>query len=310
MLLTSSNHLIKRLKIRPLKNISELEAFQEIQRQIWAGQDIDIVPTHILAAQVRAGGLILGAFVEEQDQLPFCGLIGIAQGWPGLFQDEDRTTRMFHYSHTLGVLPEWRKQGIGLEIKLAQRELVLQHSTADAIVWTFDPLNISSGVLNMHKLGARCSQYITNAYGQRNDSLNLGLQTDRCVAVWEIRSAKTEKLLALESNSSTAMQLGSVVSGKQKDWHFVDPLDTSTLPIFDGRQIAVPLPGNIKKSETTRKDSTRFWRLFLRSVLQYAFSSNYEIADCLRFNDSQQYYYVLRQIENKNMISLVNNGFD
>ena len=56
--------------------------------------------------------------------------------------------------------------------------------------WTFDPVEIKNAFLNIHKLGAIVRRYEENFYGASSSRLQGGLQTDRLVAEWWIRSPR------------------------------------------------------------------------------------------------------------------------
>ena len=63
--------------IRILETPQDLEAVERLQRLIWPGNELEIVPVHIFRAAVHNGGLVIGAYQGTQ-------LIGFVFGFPGV----------------------------------------------------------------------------------------------------------------------------------------------------------------------------------------------------------------------------------
>ena len=99
------------------------------------------------------------------------------------------------HSHMLGVLAEYRNQGVGRMLKLRQREDALERGIG-LVEWTFDPLELKNAFFNMERLGAIVRRYVENQYGTTTSPLHGGLPTDRCVAEWWLASAHAEAVLA------------------------------------------------------------------------------------------------------------------
>src|SRR5436190_1217473 len=51
---------------RPLETVPEFLAAVELQRAVWPGPDVDVVPLHLLVTIAHNGGLVLGAFHGQQ----------------------------------------------------------------------------------------------------------------------------------------------------------------------------------------------------------------------------------------------------
>jgi predicted GNAT superfamily acetyltransferase len=127
--------VVPRLKI--LDTPEEMEMVEGIQRQVWTGNETEIVPAHILLTAIHNGGLAIGAFINEPEK-NLEKLVGIVFGFPGLYFTPDGP-RPKHCSHLCGVLPECRDLGLGFALKRAQWQMV-RHQGLDRITWTFDPL--------------------------------------------------------------------------------------------------------------------------------------------------------------------------
>ena len=61
--------------------------------------------------------------------------------------------------------------------------------------WTFDPLEIKNGYLNVTKLGAIIRRYRRDFYGPSSSPLQGGLPTDRVYAEWWLRSDRVQRVL-------------------------------------------------------------------------------------------------------------------
>ena len=165
--------------LRDIDSPAELAAVEALQRLIWSGGDADVVPGHVLLTAAHNGGLVAGAFVEGR-------LAGFVWGFLGMDTGADRP-RLKHCSHQLGVHPDYRNTGLGFALKCFQRERVLSQGL-DRITWTYDPLLARNARLNIGKLGATCSTYLRDLYGEMHDALNAGLPSDRFQVDWWIRS--------------------------------------------------------------------------------------------------------------------------
>ncbi len=62
--------------IRLLETIDEMSAVEALQREVWPGSETDVVPAHVLITAAHNGGVLLGAFVDNE-------LIGFVFGFPG-----------------------------------------------------------------------------------------------------------------------------------------------------------------------------------------------------------------------------------
>ena len=101
-------------------------------------------------------------------------LVGFAFSLPGL-KTKERIASPYLHSHMLAVKEAYRNQGIGVQLKLAQRREALGRGIR-VIEWTFDPLEIKNAFINIHRLGVVVSQYYPNFYGLSSSRLQGGLE--------------------------------------------------------------------------------------------------------------------------------------
>ena len=280
------------IEIRPLKTLEECQHFQEVQRRVWNSDDLDVVPTHVLITQMKNGGLLLGAFAPD-GPAELDGMVGILLGWPGLVQDREGRWQPKHCSHMVGVLPEWQGHGLGLRLKLAQRQALLEQGVTTWVTWTYDPLQRVNGALNIHRLGATCQTYLRNVYGVMTDALNAGMPSDRCQVDWHIDSRRVRHALARPRQDPDWTRVPLVVLP-------TTPADVGDglrrppeqLPEPDGRPLAVPLPESVSAIRATSLELLLAWRFFMRQALETSFQAGYRLVDCVPLAE-RGWHYIL-----------------
>ena len=148
------------IKFRRLEGVEDAAQVEEVQRAVWPGNETEVVPAHALLALSENGGVLIGAFDGDR-------LVGYVLGFLGTdSQSPDRPAmaRLKHCSHMLGVHPDFRDRNIGYQLKIAQREAVVEQGIR-LITWTYDPLLSRNAQLNIRRLGTVCSTYKRNIYG-------------------------------------------------------------------------------------------------------------------------------------------------
>jgi predicted GNAT superfamily acetyltransferase len=165
--------------IKIIDDIEDMQQVEQLQRLVWNESETDIIPAHLINSAVHNGGLLIGAYVEQD-------LVGFVFGFPGLYPTPDGP-RLKHYSSMLGVRADFSGQGLGFTLKRAQWQMV-RHQGIDRITWTFDPMLSRNAWLNITRLGAVCNTYRQNFYGKMEDNLNRGLPSDRFDVDWWVNS--------------------------------------------------------------------------------------------------------------------------
>ena len=164
--------------IRPLANRSEMEQCVELQRTTWGPDFNETVPPAILWVAQETGGVASGAFTPDGR------LLGFVFGVSGV-----RDRRLVHWSDMLAVHPEARGMGLGVALKLHQRELLLERGI-EVVHWTFEPLEARNAWLNFRRLGIVVREYMRDVYGDTGSDLHAGIGTDRLLAEWHIGSPR------------------------------------------------------------------------------------------------------------------------
>lgn len=184
--MSSETYIHPEYTIRECNKLDEFAACIELQRTVWKFDEVDLTPMRSYVVSQHSGGFIVGAF-DKSDKL-----LGFAHATPG-FDEQDN---LFYYSNMAAVLPEFQNSGIGLGLKLAQRNYATK-TGIKLITWTFDPLQSRNAHFNINKLGAVIRKYVVNYYGNFSSSaLHVGIDTDRLFGDWWVGSKHTYDTLA------------------------------------------------------------------------------------------------------------------
>jgi chorismate synthase len=281
------------ITMRPLETIDEFHACEEIQKLAWSTGDELVVPAHMLLAVVKSGGLLLGAFNQQEQMVGFVlGLLArrFPPG-PGTLPAEG----LCHHSHMLGVHPDWWGQGIGYRLKLAQREVALGRGLT-LMNWTFDPLERRNATLNFAKLGAVCRTYLVNLYGVMDDSLNVGLSSDRFQVDWWLRSPRVEQRVAGERPSLDVADLrarGAALVNPATMGQDNLPRPAGPPAKLEDEQLLVEVPSDFQALKRADMTLACAWRETTRTIFQAAFAQDYTATEYL-YQAGRSYYLLER----------------
>jgi len=283
------------IEIRPLDTLADMRAVEDLQRQVWGNNDADVVPLHMLTTVAHNGGVLIGAWDAEAEKL-----VGFVFGFLGTDQENPQRPAMAnlkHCSHMMGVLPEYRDQGIGLRLKLAQREQVMRQGVR-LITWTYDPIESRNANVNIARLGCICRQYFREVYGEMQDVLNKGLPSDRFQVEWWITSQRVKQRLSglrrrLTLHSFTSAGTPILNPSRSNGVGLPLPPDQPLAP--DGVFALVEVPANFQSLKTADLGRAREWKLQLRSIFESAFTEGYIVTDFLReaAEGRERAFYVL-----------------
>jgi predicted GNAT superfamily acetyltransferase len=290
------------MRIKILDQPEEMLVVEELQKVVWPGSERDILPGHILLAIAHNGGLVIGAFVEDQ-------LVGFVCSFPGLEHHGDGRL-VKHASHELGVHPNFRNQGVGYALKRAQWQMV-RNQKIDLITWTYDPLLSRNAHLNIRKLGAVCGHYYRDFYGVMRDALNLGLSSDRFKVNWWVNSARVENRLSRRArrNLDLAHYLAAGVTIVNPTELRSDNLPTpvsnptkSSVDLISGEVansnrspiLLIEIPGDFGLIRERDLELAGIWRSHTRQLFEAAFIQKYLVTDFVYLGGRQpRSFYVL-----------------
>lgn len=273
------------IEIKEVKTVEELQQVAEVEERTWGSSPI---PVHQTLTVAKNGGVVLAAW-DGGD------MVGFLYSFPG-FQNGET----YLCSHMLAVSDSHRNRGIGYELKMEQRA-VATHLGYRKIRWTYDPLESKNAYLNIVKLGAICSDYIVNCYGEMEDELNKGLPSDRFNVEWLIQSPHVEQ------RQQWITDLAYTEDGNLLDWQLEDglpvPLTTHLTKVTQTclPALFVPVPNRIQAIKKANRALALDWRLKTREVLQHAFAHGWAVAHVLTEAAEDVHYYALLQRSQLNL---------
>ncbi|CAN5472146.1 GNAT family N-acetyltransferase [soil metagenome] len=193
----------KILEIRECRTLDQLAECVQLQREVFALPEVELSPVRHFVVTRNAGGFTLGAYDGDR-------LAGYVLSVPAFL----RGSKAF-YSHMTGVRAEYQSHGVGASLKWAQRTRALAEGVK-FIKWTFEPVKARNGFFNLEKLGAQVSEYQQNFYGtdyavSPESGKQIGLQSDRLFAEWDLESSKVTALAAGEKFVETREPSAEVV---------------------------------------------------------------------------------------------------
>jgi predicted GNAT superfamily acetyltransferase len=254
---------------RDLVSLQDFAAVVELERQIWGPGYDEVVPVPILAVSVHRGGILIGGFDGDRMIAFVYSLPGIKDGKPT------------QWSHMAGVVAEYRNAGLGLALKMLQRERTLAMGL-DLIEWTYDPLQAMNAHLNFAKLGVVAQEYAENIYGESSSPLHQGNPTDRFVAEWWIRTPHVAR--RLEPAGPLTLRTSELadavpVNRTTPTGEWLESVDVDLS--LDARRLLVEIPMGFTDMLARAPELALAWRICTRAIFTTYFDRGYRAVDFL-----------------------------
>lgn len=256
---------MRHLQIRLLKSHQDFLACERIQEVVWGRAGVS---GEVLNVTQKYGGAVLGAIVK-----------GKVAGFIYAFLAR-RNGRLIHWSHLMAVEPKFRDLGLGFRMKLAHRKMALAAGLS-AICWTYDPLQSRNAALNIGRLGARVSEYMANCYGRFESAIEKGLESDRFVVNWRIRTAAVESHLRdrrpRETLRALLLKAERVNEARLNPQGF--PENRRVRLSLSRPVLLVEIPAETDRMRVQALNLARQWRLQTRMIFQRYFGLGYRAED-------------------------------
>jgi predicted GNAT superfamily acetyltransferase len=206
--------------IRDIESLEEMHEVEQLQREIWGVEDLEIYPALALKPQKEVGATLIGAFAEGR-------MVGFVFGFPGILDGET-----IIHSDMLGISPAYRSNNLGYLLKIAQRDAAIALGVK-RITWTFDPLQSRNAHFNFSKLGVIADRYYVDYYGVTSSFLHR-YGTDRLWVTWlltneSVKSSEPSDIEALPHLVSVGENLEPIINQ--------EPLTTSEVIIEIPREL-------------------------------------------------------------------------
>lgn len=217
------------VRIRAARERADFDSCVTLQRVVWKIADLEINSAIQLIATTHAGGSLLLAETAAGEP------VGFAYAFPAL-----RGGIPHLHSDMLAVLPEHRKQGLGVRLKWAQRDAALAQGIS-LITWTYDPLQARNAHLNLGRLGATATEFLPNFYGITTSALHHGLPTDRLLVRWELNDERVFGLLA-KGEAATPVPAPAQPRVNEVKWQAGWPVSSDPRPDLDAPELLLEVP--------------------------------------------------------------------
>ena len=215
-----------RIEIRVAHTPADSALIADLFDKVWDVKSM--VSPEIMTASLHNGGYGSVIYIDSRPVGAAFALVGRAL--PGLNGPN-------LHSHATGVLPEFVGKGIGEMIKRHQWDWAKENGF-DTITWTFDPLVRRNAHFNVIKLGATVLGYHQNFYGELDDGINAGEQSDRVLVRWNVAG-----VAAPQANT------------------FVEPTQTA---------VVIETPADIEQLRKTDRVQSDGWRARQRAAFESA----------------------------------------
>lgn len=235
---------------RELSGLAELGRVDGLFQGIWgpAGGQVGM-PVNLLQALMYSGNYVAGAWRGET-------LVAAAVAFLGRHDGDAEL-----HSHVAGVARTEQGAGVGLALKLHQRDWARERGIG-TITWTYDPLIRRNGWFNLVTLGATATSYLPDFYGQMVDDLNGTDETDRCLVRWETVGTFSR---SGPVSTDAATVLGAAADGTPEP-----------RPVcLDGRPLLCAVPPDVVALRREDPALARRWRLALRATMGQAMAAGY-----------------------------------
>lgn len=272
--------MLESVIVKELTTIEQIEEARKLELDIWA---VGSIPVHQTVATIRNGGIVLGAYLNDE-------LIGFNYSFPGFMEE-----KVYLYSHMIGIKRNYREHGVGELMKIYLKDIAIERGYRNCR-WTFDPLEARSAYLNFSKLRGYSETYIPNCYGEMEDPFNRDLPTDRLCVEWQLVDndylrwdAKVDELLedakpVVEwSLNTVGLPMLDQEKRFQNDEAFIS--DAYTLPI----------PKNFQKIKVESPALAEDWRYKTRHILQAMFEQGYKIIHLSKKNEHISQYVLVKR---------------
>jgi predicted GNAT superfamily acetyltransferase len=241
------------VEIRELSEMGDLLRLCALVDDIWHPNPSNPpVTAELLRALAHAGNYVAGAFAGDQ-------LVGACAG----FFSSPATHTM--HSHIAGVSLSLLGKHVGFALKLHQRAWALSRDVT-TITWTFDPLVCRNAYFNIVKLAALPVEYLPDFYGEMDDVINGGDDSDRLLVHWPLTAGSVDRVwegagpgadaaLLRAAGASVALDIGA------------DGRPVTGDPDPGNGTVLVRVTSDIETMRRHDRAAARSWRRALRQVL-------------------------------------------
>lgn len=234
-----------KVEVRRLSALDDLREAVDVIKAVWGSSGGGLLPVELLRAYAHAGDPVLGAFQVDSGRM-----IGICVGFLAAPTADD----LHLHSHMTGVVPGIQHRGVGFALKSAQRDWCLERGIGD-VRWTVDPLLAANAWFNIGKLGGTAHSYLPLFYGEMDDDLNRGEETDRLELTWRVDSDRVAAALSgrAPNGSSPAPELTVAIPSDYFGLRAADPEEANRVRAEVRKQLTEAFDAGLEITGFTRE---------------------------------------------------------
>jgi len=258
-------------KIEQLTSRQAFSACERLQRELIRHDHQQIIPSSLLAAIHRSGGIILGAY-DIAIEPP--RLVGCLIDLPPADKPTSFCVTLLH-----NVRKEARNHGIGYQLRVTER-VECQEKELDFISWTIDPLYGIEAHLTLNKLGAIAPSYRREYFSGMADSSKQGFITDQLEVEWWINSPRVSATVdhgkpppqfRIGFEQMEVVTKTTLVNTVTRRLAQIESRPTSDYLLFE-------IPTYLEPLQTHYPELTQDWRLKTRDAFENFFHQGYVIS--------------------------------
>lgn len=261
------------ITFRSITTEKELQTCIELQAKIWGlspdGCD-SLITLKVLSMESPPMGLVMGAFDGDR-------MVGLAIYLP------TRSAGCLYW-HMLGMLPEYRDAGIGLDF---HRQALQWYRSHDVVkfVWTYEPLEGRNAHLYLNRFGACVVAYKSDCFVVE-DQMNSGMPVDRFLVEQDLLLPRTQACL---DGSHKAPELSTVLG-------LLPVARNGYMP--DADQVLVQIPADLQALKQSDRNAAIAMRQETRLLFsEYINQRGYRCRTLIRgqLQGQRQNYYLLER---------------
>jgi predicted GNAT superfamily acetyltransferase len=313
-------HIIKGKRylfsVETSQDMDDYQKYEDLRQEIWKDPGDQMASVRNMRGENyfdKGSTILTGVFVEaENGSFPKerDHFVGFSYGFVGVRDKElgfRSSTNFIFYSKYLAVKKGYQDLGLGVLIKLFQKEVVLKVCGLETITCTYDPLTGVNARRNIHRFGMKVLDYREAYYQDFSGELNrIDVPSDRLFVSWnlmgdirrspyDLQSLVNSDHLVIRSETSEVQGRSGlvrleIVANIRTDWDqeyalIEIPFDFYTML----KQTDVPDEG-VSKIPLD-------WRLATREVFQKLFERKYKVIDFCIYQDKDRKrdFYVLKK---------------
>jgi predicted GNAT superfamily acetyltransferase len=258
-----------KVAVGPFRNREDYKTCEDIQREVWQNQDIDIVPISLLLTVDRTGGILLGAYNSLGD------MVGFVLSIPGFHEGSP-----VQHTYMVAVRIAYRNFDVGFKLKCGQRKESLKRKTS-IITAAIDPMQPVNAYFALGKLGERADTYEENYFGETTSQIERGLPTDRIMTVWNLEDADvTRRLETGPPRRDLRKDLKHPALVNHLKEQFPGLMISSPVKLnCSDTQILFEVPYNLQEIKNRDLGIALEWQGKMRQVFRHYFKKRYVLSD-------------------------------